>query len=103
MIKDTGGPDDIIRFGAGIDLSDLVFTPTGTSDLKISIVGTSDSLTLSGFHDNLGIEGIVFNDNSSVSLSETTSAGLVARYAPATLLVRRSIRLKNSPYRPSPS
>src|SRR6185295_2569289 len=63
---------DRLRFGPGIALSDLRFTRVGPRDLVISLIGTSDRVTIkdmftdSGGQTDNGIEEIAFADSSTV-------------------------------------
>src|SRR5207253_7054023 len=63
---------DRLRFGPGIAQSDLKFERVGPSDLVISLIGTSDRVTIvnmlteSGGQTDNGIEEIAFADSAAV-------------------------------------
>ncbi|MEL6708798.1 MAG: calcium-binding protein, partial [Pseudomonadota bacterium] len=67
----TGGTDKVV-FGAGITAADLIVTQPNSSDLLISIAGTTDSVrlkkTLSDYHDR--IESVEFADGTVLSHAE---------------------------------
>lgn len=77
VIEDTSGTADFIRFGSGISQSDVVFSLEQNGDLTLSI--SSDPGSLISFSRQstgnlLGIEKLVFNDNSEIDLLLQMSA-----------------------------
>jgi len=77
---------DTLRFGEGISVSDLVFTPSG-NHLLITINGTTDQISLSnhfsgsdGFY---AIDSIEFADGSSLTPAEIETAAQTGSAAPS--------------------
>ncbi|MFZ1249085.1 MAG: calcium-binding protein [Candidatus Saccharimonadales bacterium] len=74
---DTVGNTDKVVFGAGIQQSDILVkrTGSGNTDLQMTIVGTSDTLTVSGFFgssNNYKIESFIFSDGSTWDVAKVT-------------------------------
>ena len=67
-IYDTSGTDKII-FGSGILQTDLGFEKQA-SDLKITLSGSNDSITIKGWFAGNKIETLKFYDASTLSISE---------------------------------
>ena len=70
VITETSGVDTI-HFSGGLTLSDLAFSQVG-NDLLITLSGTSDTLTVTGFYsgnDAFLVEQAVFDDNTTMDLT----------------------------------
>ncbi len=55
VVQDTGGNADVMSFLSGIEADQLWFRKTGSS-LEISVIGTADKVTLSGWYSAYRIE-----------------------------------------------
>lgn len=55
VVQDTGGNADVMSFLGGIEADQLWFRKTGSS-LEISVIGTADKVTLSGWYSAYRIE-----------------------------------------------
>ena len=81
FITDRSGDLDVVRFGAGIDQSDLEFSSVYTDSLKITFKNNNtDSLILYGQYSSTSseqIEKLIFSDGSEMSLTgdQTTITG----------------------------
>uniref|UniRef100_UPI00398C12D3 calcium-binding protein n=1 Tax=Polaromonas sp. YR568 TaxID=1855301 RepID=UPI00398C12D3 len=75
--EQSSGPVDVLRLGAGLAMSDTLFSQVG-KDLKLTWVGNStDSVTLKNyFSGNAGdlIEKIVFSDNTEWAYANVMAA-----------------------------
>lgn len=83
-------PVDAIVFGAGVASTDIVVTRNWYGDLILTIAGTTDSLTVSGFFQNDGatsyaVDEIRFADNTVWNVAEMKARALVANEAGSTL------------------
>lgn len=73
IITDTGGGDDVLRFGPGIGQRDVVLTEVGAFDLEITLLNSpGDRITIIGQRDPSGtgkIEKLAFDNGDEFDLT----------------------------------
>jgi len=83
------GDDDRVTFGAGIAPQDIVITRVGASDVRLSVNGTSDSLTIEGQF-NYGVFNIRDHEIESFVFANGTT------WSPADVRVNYLLQAKTA-------
>ena len=83
------GNDDKVTFGAGIAPQDIVITRVGGSDVRLSVAGTTDSLTIEGQF-NYGVFNIRDHEIESFVFANGTT------WSPADLRVNYLVQAKTA-------
>lgn len=76
----TPGNTDVIQFGAGVSAAQLWFRQVN-SDLEVSIIGSADKLTLSGWYYGAAYHAEQFKTSDGKTLLDSQVQSLVSAMA----------------------